>query len=226
MKPFLLLILSIFPVLAQLAISPVSVTITGPGQRIQFTCQGCVTQAWAVNGPGLISATGLYTAPQILPQPPADQNWTTVQVQVRDGALTAMASLTLPRPAVTPPCQTCPPGPQGPQGTPGIAGKDGLLGAAGPVGPPGPAGVCNGCTGAVLTVKPGAGITTTGPISGEANPTVFVGTDLTLTPSWTASIQFPPSGDCIALTLAVDQINGKLYACLKAGVWRQVLLAP
>ncbi len=234
MKPFLACIFVQSALLAQLVISPASVTITGPGQRIQFACLGCATQVWALNGPGLISPTGLYTAPQILPQPPTGQNFTTVQVQVRDGALTAIASLTLPKPSGVPPCQTCPAGPQGPigqQGVPGLAGKDGLpgiQGLKGDTGPQGPAGVCNGtCTsGTTLTVKPGTGMTTLGPIPGDANPTVFVGADSTLTPSWTNSIQFPPSGDCVPFTLAVDQPNGKLYACIARGVWKQLVIAP
>jgi len=156
MKPLISLIVSQIALLAQLVISPVSVTITGPNQSIQFICLGCVTQTWAINGVGLITQAGRYTAPPALPVPPTGQGFTTVSVQVRDGALIATATIALVAPAnPTPPiCVTCPPGPSGPRGIQGLPGKDGLPGIAGkdgapgPVGPQGPAGVCTGtCTG-------------------------------------------------------------------------------
>jgi hypothetical protein len=221
MKPLLLLIVSQITVVAQLAISPASVTITGPNQRIQFTCQGCVSQVWALNGAGIISATGLYTAPPALPVPPTGQGFTRVTVQVRDGINTATAQIAITAPPGNPnppTCVTCPQGPKGDPGPQGIAGKDGLPGIQGPQGIPG---VCTGnCTGGGQTIKPGLGLTT---VTSADGLTVTISSDLTWTPSWTNSVT--PAGDCIPLTLAVDP-TGNLFACLKPGVWRQIVLAP
>lgn len=138
---------------AQLAISPASVTITAPNQVVQFQCPTCSAAKWAINGVGMISESGRYTAPPALPIPPAGQNWTVVTVQVRDGVQTAIASITLTKPStpIVPICPSvCPAGPMGLQGNAGIDGKPGVDGKPGLDGRPGrdgKDGICTGCTG-------------------------------------------------------------------------------
>jgi hypothetical protein len=224
MKPLLLLIVSQITVVAQLAISPASVTITGPGQHIQFTCQGCVTQVWALNGSGMISPTGLYTAPPALPVPPVGQGFTRVTVQVRDGINTATATIAITAPSGNPnppTCVTCPLGPVGPPGPQGIAGKDGLPGIPGKDGLPGKDGVCNGtCTGGgIVAIVPGLGLSIAPGIG--SNP-MQIGLDLT---EASIRVQVPASSTAACIPGSYAIAPDRYYLCVAVDTWRFIPLS-
>lgn len=100
MKPLLLLIVSYLPIVAQLVISPNNVTITAPGQTVQFVISGGGANFWqldcVVSGCGTITQSGKYTAPPIFPIPPPFATGTTVFISAFGTSTPARARVSLP----------------------------------------------------------------------------------------------------------------------------------
>ena len=156
---------------AVVRVAPTGAAISRPGQTVQFATDavagsdGQLHLAWSVSGTGVgtISQSGLYTAPQVFPVPPAGSSTTAVAVRVIDfGRFTAgvfavgSATVVLPAPtAVSSGCTTCPAGPPGPPGQ-SIKGDKGEPGQPGLPGLPGRDGVCTGTCSGGSSVPPGA----------------------------------------------------------------------
>lgn len=144
---------------AVVRVAPTGAQISRPGQTVQFTTDAVLGSdgkqhvAWSIEAAafGSISQSGLYSAPQVFPVPPAGSSTTAVTIRVIDfGRFTAgafavgQALIILPAPTViSGGCTTCPAGPQGipgPRGDTGAKGDKGDRGDAGPAGSPGIAG--------------------------------------------------------------------------------------